>query len=68
MEQHLHNWCPIEERDEGIDSFLFERLMAENFSYLGKETDIQIQKAHRVPNKINQRDPHQHILKLKLSL
>ena len=28
-------------------------MIAENFPNLGKETDIQVQKAPRVPNKMN---------------
>ena len=36
--------------------------MAESFSNLGKETDIQIQEAQRVPNEKNHRDPHQGFL------
>ena len=31
----------------------------ENFPNLGKETDIQVQEAQRVPNKMNPRGPHQ---------
>ena len=37
--------------------------MAENFPNLKKETDIQIQEAQRVPNKINANRPRpRHIL------
>ena len=32
---------------------IFEEIMAENFTNLNKETDIQIQEAQRVPNKMN---------------
>lgn len=32
--------------------------MAEKFSHLRKETDIQIQKAQRIPNKINLKEAH----------
>ena len=38
--------------------------MAENFPDLGKETDIHIQEAQRVPNKRTQRDPHQDTIKM----
>ena len=31
----------------------FEEIMAENFSNLGKETDIQVQETHKFPNKLN---------------
>ena len=33
------------------------RFVAENFPNLNKETEIQIQEAHRVPNKINPNRP-----------
>ena len=37
--------------------------MAENFSNLKKETDIQVQKAQRVPNKMNpNRSTLRHII------
>lgn len=36
--------------------------MAENFPNLKKETDVQIQEAQRVPNKMNQRDTLQDTL------
>ena len=34
-----------------------EEIMAENFSSLKKETDIQVQEVQRVPNKMN---PNRH--------
>ena len=40
---------------------LFEEIMAENFPNLGKEIDIQVQDAQRVPKRWIQRDPHQVI-------
>ena len=41
--------------------------MAENFSNLKKETDVQVQEAQKVPNKINpKRNTPRHIL-IKLS-
>ena len=36
--------------------------MAENFPNLKKETDIQVQEAKRVPNKMSLTDLHQDIL------
>lgn len=44
--------------------------MAENFPSLGKETDIQVQKAQRVPNKrLTQREPHKrHFIIKKLTI
>ena len=35
--------------------------MAENIPNLKKETDIEVQEAQSVPNKMNQTDPHQDI-------
>ena len=40
----------------GIEN-VFEEIMAENFPNLKKEIDIQIQKAQRVPNKMNPKRP-----------
>ena len=46
----------------GIEN-VFGEIMAENFPNLKKETDIQIQEAQRVPNKINPKRPiPRHIL------
>ena len=37
--------------------------MPKNFPYLGKEIDIQVQEAQRIPNKINpKRVTHRHIV------
>ena len=41
-----------------------EEIMIENFPNL-KETDIQVQEAQRVPNKMNPKDLHQDIFQLK---
>lgn len=44
-------------------------IMAENFPNLKKETDIQIQEAQRVPNKINPKRPTpRHIVTKKAKL
>ena len=47
-----------EESERGAEK-LFEEMMAENFPNLGKETDIWVQEAQRVPNKMNPKNPHQ---------
>ena len=39
-------------REEGVEN-VFEEIMAPNFPNLKKETDLQVQEADRVPNKIN---------------
>ena len=41
-----------EEREKGIEN-VFEEIVAENFPNLKEETDIQVQEAQRVSNKIN---------------
>ena len=51
-----------EEREKGAGN-LFEVIIAENFSNLGKETDIQDQESQRVPNRINsKRNRPRHIV------
>ena len=42
--------------EKGIKN-VFEEIMAEKFPKLKKETDIQVQGAQRVPNKINTNGP-----------
>ena len=49
-----------EEKEKGAEN-IFEVIIAENFN-LGKKTDIQVQEAQRVPNKINQRGKQQETL------
>ena len=39
-------------RRKGTKS-VFKSIMAENFPNLGRELDIQIQKAQRIPNRLN---------------
>ena len=45
-----------EERHRRVKD-LFGEIMAENFCDLGKKTEVQIQKAQRVPNKMNPKEP-----------
>ena len=45
-----------EERDKGIEN-IFKAIMAENFPSLKKGTDIPVQEAQRVPNKMNPNRP-----------
>ena len=54
-----------EERGKGIQS-VFEEIMAENFPNLKKKTDIQVQEAQRVPNKmqLNRPTPRHIIIKM----
>ena len=53
----------IQEEEGGIES-VFEEIIAEIFPNLKKETDIRVQEAQRIPNKMNQTDPHQDIIKM----
>ena len=41
--------------------------MAENFPHLKKETDIQVQEAQRVPNKINPNRPAPRHIIIKMA-
>ena len=41
--------------------------MTKNFPNMGKETDIQIQKAHGVPNKMNPKRPTTRYIIIKMS-
>ena len=51
-----------EEREKGIKN-AFEEITAGNFPNLKKETDIQVQEAQRLPNKINPNRPRpKHII------
>ena len=43
----------MEKKRENEAEHLFEEIIAENFSNLEKETNILVQKAQRVPNKMN---------------
>ena len=50
------------EKEQEIEN-LFEKIMKENFPKLEKETDIQVQEAHRVPNKLDpKRTTRRHII------
>ena len=53
-----------EEREKGAEN-LFEEIIVENFPNLGMETDIPIQEAQGVPNKINpKRSTPRHTIKM----
>ena len=53
-------------REKGMEN-IFEEIMAENFPNLKKETDVQIQEAQSVPNKINPKrhTPRHTMMKVK---
>ena len=51
-----------EEEEQEIEN-LFEKIMKEHFPNLANEIDIQIQEAHRVPNKLDpKRTTPRHII------
>ena len=52
MGQHMHHKSPRKRRKKATKR-LFKEIMAENFLELGKQTDIQIQEAHKTSNKMN---------------
>ncbi|KAK1334501.1 hypothetical protein QTO34_005507 [Cnephaeus nilssonii] len=53
---------PEEEREQDAEN-LFEEIMSENFPHLVKEIDLQVQEAHRTPNKRNpKRTTPRHII------
>ena len=50
-------WGPEGEEKEEEIGYLFEKVMKENFPNLVKEIDMQVQKAQRVPNKMDTKRP-----------
>ena len=54
-----------EESEQGIEN-KFEEIRTENFTNLVKEIDIHVQKAQRVPNRMNQKKatPRHVIIKM----
>ena len=48
---------PEREKKEQEVGNLFEKIMEENFTDLGKEIDVQVQEAQRVPNKMDAKRP-----------
>ena len=57
---------PEEEREKGIKN-VFKEIMAENFPNLKKETDIEVQEAQRVPNKMNPNRPTPRHIIIKMA-
>ena len=54
-----------EEREKRTENV--QEIMAENFPNLKKETDIQIQEAQRVPNKMNPNRPTPRHIIIKMA-
>ena len=46
---------------------IFEKIVAENFSNLEKETDNQIQEAKQAPNKLNRKKPTPRHIIIKMA-
>ena len=65
MEKYVHYSDPRRRRKKGAEK-LFEEIMAVNIPNLWKDTHIQLQKAQRVPNKMNSKryTPKHFIVKL----
>ena len=57
---------PEEEEEQEIGN-LFEKIMKENFPNLEKETDIQVQEAQRIPNKLDPKRTTPRHIKIKMS-
>ena len=55
-----------EEKEQEIEN-LFEKIMKENFPNLVKETDLQVQEAQRVPNKMDAKRPTPRQIIIKMS-
>ena len=56
-------WESQKERVKGVEN-VFDEIMAENFPKPKKETDFQVQKAQRVPNKMNPNRPTPRYIKI----
>ena len=55
-----------EESGQGMEN-LVEEIMTENFPNLVKEKDTQVQKAHRVPNKMDSKKPTPRYITIKIA-
>ena len=55
-----------EESEQGIKN-LFEEIMSKKFLNLVKEKYTQIQEAHRVPNKLDQKRPTARYIVIKMA-
>ena len=66
-DQCMHYSDPRVIQREKEAGSLFKEIMTEKFPNLGKEIDIQIQEAQRVPKKMNPKKPikRHHCQKLK---
>ena len=63
MHQHLNYRSPKRRKKEKGYEKIFEEITVENFPNMGKEIITHVQKAHRVPYRINPRkNTPRHIL------
>ena len=63
MHQHSNYRVPEEEEKKKVSEKIFEEIIVENFPNMGKEIITHVQKAHRVPYRINPRkNTPRHIL------
>lgn len=62
-DQYMHYRGPKRRREKkkGVES-LFKEIKSENFTNLGRETNIQIQEAQVIPNKMKIKHSPQYIL------
>ena len=60
-------WVPEREEKEQEIEDLFEKIMMENFPNLVKVIDIQVQKVHRLPNKMNPKRPTPRHIIIKIT-
>ena len=44
---YMHHWSPRKKREQKAVESLFKEIMAENFSNLGRDLDIQAHEANR---------------------
>ena len=63
MNQHQNYGGPRRREREQDTKSILEEIATENFPHLVKELDLQVQEAHRTPNKRNpQRTTPRHII------
>ena len=56
-----------EEKEQEIGN-LFEKIMKENFPHLVKETEMEVQEAQRVPNKMDAKRPTPRHIIIKMPM
>lgn len=65
--QYLCHWCPRgKEKEIGCRKKKNEEIMAENFSNMAKEINVQVQEAQESPNRINSNKIMPRHIRIKL--